>query len=102
MGKAFAADLIGGQYDGLRFLDSPGYDPENGVMLEYEPALDLSVADRFRFSCTWDNTLEKPLHYGIGDNEMCFLFGYAYPVDSAYSALSSGGTSCLLAAAASN
>jgi hypothetical protein len=96
MGKAFTAELVGGEHDGLRFLDSPGYDPDSGVMLEYEPPLDLSVADRFRFSCTWHNTLDKPLHYGVGDNEMCFLFGYAYPTESVYSALSSGGTSCLL------
>lgn len=100
MGRAFTADLVGGPYDGVRFLDSPGYDPEDGVMLEYTPELDLSVADRFRFSCTWQNTIDKPLHYGIGDDEMCFLFGFAYPPESAYSAVSSGGTSCVTAVAA--
>lgn len=101
MGRSFTADLLGGEHDGLRFLDSHGYDPENGVMLEYEPPLDLSVADRFRFSCTWQNTLDKPLHYGIGDDEMCFLFGFAYPPEHAYSAISSGGTGCLLVATSS-
>lgn len=100
MGKAFTAELVGGEHDGLRFLDSPGYDPESGVMLEYQPSLDLSIADGFRFSCTWHNTLDKPLQYGTGDNEMCILFGYAYPIDKSYSALSSGGSGCVVAAAA--
>lgn len=98
MGRSFTGELVGGEHDGLRFLDSPGYDPENGVMLEYEPPLDLSIADGFRFSCTWQNTLDQPLHYGTGDNEMCILFGYAYPYENAYSALSTGESSCVLAA----
>jgi hypothetical protein len=99
MGRSFRAELEGGPHDGVPFLSSPGYDPENGVMLEYAPPLDLSVAERFRFSCTWRNTLDKPLVYGDGDNEMCILFGYAYPPESAYSALATGGSSCLLFAA---
>lgn len=98
MGKAFTASLLGGEHDGTRFLDSPGYDPEKGVLLEYDPPLDLSVADRFDFSCEWQNTLDKTLVEGIGDNEMCILFGYAYPFENAYSALASGGNSCVLAA----
>jgi hypothetical protein len=97
MGREFTGDLLGGDHDGLRFLDSVGYDPDGGVMLEYEPPLDLSVADQFRFSCKWQNTLDKTLTNGIGDNEMCILFGYAYPFENAYSALSSGGDSCVLA-----
>jgi hypothetical protein len=99
MGKSFSAELVGGEHDGLRFLDSPGYDPDNGVMLEYTPSLDLSIADGFRFSCTWQNTLDVPLHYGEGDGEMCILFGYAYPRENAYSAISTGESSCFLAAA---
>lgn len=98
MGRAFTGELIGGEHDGLRFLDSTGYDPDNGVMVEYDPPLDLSVADKFRFSCTWQNTLDKTLYNGVGDNEMCILFGYAYPFENAYSALSSGEEKCILAA----
>lgn len=97
MGRAFTADLLGGKYDGTRFLDSPGYDPDKGVMLEYDPPLDLSVADRFSFSCEWENTLDKTLVDGVGDNEMCILFGYAYPFENAYTALATGGDSCVLA-----
>lgn len=98
MGHALRAELRGGPFDGARFLDSKGYDPESGVMVEYDPSLDLSIADGFDFSCEWHNTLDKTLVEGVGDDEMCVLFGYAYPIENAYSAVSTGGDSCLLVA----
>ncbi len=97
MGVEFAAGYSGGKRNGESWLSSKGYDPDQGVMLTYDPAIDLSQSDGAWFSCTWQNALDKPLSEGIGDNEMCILFGYAWPPATAFSALASP-QSCLAAA----
>jgi hypothetical protein len=87
LGTRFTAGFVGGGFDGRLFLDSKGYDPQNGVMLKYDPAIDLSQGDGASFSCSWKNTLDKEIEEGTGDNEMCILFGYAWPPASTYSAV---------------
>jgi hypothetical protein len=94
MGVEFNAGFSGGKRNGEAFLASKGYDPEQGVMVTYDPAIDLSHGDGAWFSCTWDNSLCKTLEEGIGDNEMCILFGYAYPPQNSFSMLASP-QSCL-------
>jgi hypothetical protein len=95
LGTAFQAAFLGGPLDGTRFLDSPGYDPEAGVMLQYEPAVDLSQGDGMRFGCSWRNPSDQAIGEGVGVNEMCILFGYAWPPEQAYSVLASGGNACV-------
>jgi hypothetical protein len=98
LGTRFTASFAEGPLDGKAFLDSKGYDPDNGVVMQYDPAIDLSqgMTDEERaaqplggtgasFSCTWRNTLDKKIVEGVGDNEMCMMFGYAYPPEAAYS-----------------
>ena len=97
LGRALDATYTGGRFDGQKFLDSPGYDPEQGVLVQYEPAVDLSDATGIRFSCTWQNTHDKKIVEGIGDNEMCIVFGYAWPADRSFSALASQDN-CLMVA----
>ncbi len=99
LGTAFTAEFMGGDLDGQRFLDSKGYNPDSGVILQYDPALDLSQGEGARFSCTWRNTLDKTIVEGIGDNEMCMLFGYSWPAESAFSAVASSETACAVVAA---
>ncbi len=94
LGTAFQASFLDGPLDGTRFLDSKGYDPEGGVMVQYDPAVDLSQGRGARFGCTWNNTFDKTIVEGVGDNEMCILFGYAWPPEHAYSVLASGPTFC--------
>ena len=98
LGEGFTAEFLGGERDGEKFLDSQGYDPDNGVSVQYEPAVDLSIADGVRFSCTWNNTYDKTIVEGAGDNEMCMLFGYGYPVDSVYMGLAYGEGDCVTVA----
>lgn len=95
LGRALDATYVGGRFDGEKFLDSPGYDPDQGVLLQYDPAVDLTDATGIRFSCTWQNTHDKTIVEGVGDNEMCIVFGYAWPTDQAYSALANDG-GCLM------
>jgi hypothetical protein len=35
----------------------------------------IQPGDGFSFSCTWKNTFDKPIVEGVGDDEMCMMFG---------------------------
>lgn len=94
MGTGFSAGFLGGPKDGQDWLVSKGYDPDRGVTQIFEPAIDLSQGDGATFSCTWNNVLDKPLVNGIGDNEMCILFGYAYPPEKTYVLTTSDSGGC--------
>lgn len=90
LGTRFHASFRGGPRDGELWLDHQGYD-ENTDILSYDPAVDLSQGEGVSFGCTWKNTFAKPIHEGIGDNEMCILFGYAYPAVNSFSAYAGAG-----------
>ena len=98
LGRGLHASYLGGPFDGLRFLDSTGYDPEEGVLVQYDPPVNLTDAEGISFSCSWQNTFDKVIVEGVGDNEMCMVFGYAWPANKAYSAIASPGN-CLMVAA---
>jgi len=97
LGLGMDSEFVGGDLDGYRFLDSAGYNPAEGVLTQYDPAVDLTDATGIKFSCTWKNTLDKTVTEGIGDNEMCIVFGYAWPNTNSYSALANDG-GCLMVA----
>lgn len=96
LGTAFSMEFMGGAYDGQKFLESKGYDPDNGVITQYNPAIDLSQGDGARFSCTWQNTFNKTIVEGTGDNEMCMIFGYAWPYENSYTAIAIGADQCVV------
>jgi hypothetical protein len=99
LGVGFFAEHVGGPLDGARFLDSKGYDPDAGVVVQYDPATKLEGGNRVRFGCKWKNTFNKNIVDGTGDNEMCILFGYAWPYEQAYSAKAAPGEStCVMVA----
>ena len=81
LGTAFTASFLGGVRNGEAFLRSAGYDPQEGVLEQHDPAIDLGQGNGLSFSCSWTNTHNKTIVEGTGDNEMCMLFGYAYPAD---------------------
>ena len=95
LGTALTAGFLGGALDGQEFLASKGYDPVNGVIRAYDPPIDLSQGDGVTFACTWNNTLDKTITEGIGDNEMCMLFGYAWPPTATYTAVTSEVGACV-------
>jgi hypothetical protein len=98
LGIEFFGRFIGGPYDGQRWLDSRGYDPESTVVTQYTPAMDISQGEAIEWGCTWTNTFDKTIVEGTGDNEMCILYGYAYPYEQAFSALSVPGDHCAMTA----
>jgi len=76
----FTVDLLPYAGGETRVLDDGTYDLESDIAL-YDPPLDLTDIDRLRYQCTFDNPLDHELHYGLGENEMCILFGYVTPVE---------------------
>lgn len=95
LGTSFETTLIGGELDGTVILDSPGYNPD-GLITSFDPAVVIQPGDGFRFSCSWKNTFDKTIVEGVGDNEMCMMFGYAYPYESAFSAFAAPGGGCAM------
>jgi hypothetical protein len=61
-----------------RVMDDGTFDLESDIRI-FDPAIDLTDIEKMRFQCTFANTLDHDLHYGLGENEMCILFGYVTP-----------------------
>ena len=78
LAQAFTVDLIPDQGAEQRVLDDGAFDPESDIH-HFDPPLDLTGIAKARFECTFDNTTDHDVVYGIGENEMCILFGYVYP-----------------------
>jgi hypothetical protein len=74
----FTVDLLPFAGGEQRVMDQVGYDLASDIQL-YQPPLDLTEVDRIRYQCTFDNVLDHELRYGLGENEMCILFGYITP-----------------------
>ena len=76
LGSGFRLEIAGGPRDGELIFEIGAFSPEPfGKMFE-EP-LDLSDVEGFRFTCSFNNTLDKKVWWGIGDNEMCVMLGFA-------------------------
>jgi hypothetical protein len=95
LGTNFTASYAGGSLDGKPFLESTGYNPD-GLIRTFQPSVDIAPGEGFHFSCTWENTFDKPIVEGVGDDEMCMMFGYAYPYESAFTAMDSPNGACVL------
>lgn len=99
LGRRFTLGYAGGPRDGQPILDLMNYGVRGETDIrQFMPAVELSQGGRgdgFRFSCTWENTSDKVIEFGIGENEMCIAFGYAYPPAAAASAAASEEVDCL-------
>src|SRR5262249_28773731 len=62
----FTADLIGAQGDD-RVIDNGAFDTQSHIQI-YNPGLDLTNIDSMSFQCTFDNTTNHDVVYGIGQN----------------------------------
>jgi len=80
--QRFAVDLVAG--GGERSLyEENGFDLESDIRV-YQPAIPTEYGDHLRFSCTFHNTTDHDITYGLGDNEMCVLFGYVWPPEKQF------------------
>jgi hypothetical protein len=79
LATSFTADLVSLENANTSVLDVGAFDAQSHIKV-YDPSLDLTNVDSIKFACTFDNTTNSDVVYGIGNNEMCVLFGYLYPV----------------------
>lgn len=76
LGNYFKLEIIGGQRDGEQLFELAGFNAEaNGQ--EFNPPVDLSGATGLRFTCGFDNPRSESVGWGIGDQEMCVMLGFA-------------------------
>lgn len=76
LGNYFKLEIIGGERDGEELFELDGFNAEANGQL-YVPPVDMSGADGFRFSCGFDNPRDESVGWGIGDQEMCVMLGFA-------------------------
>lgn len=76
LGNYFSVDVIGGVRDGERLFELTGFNAEpNGKT--FSPPVDLSDARGLRFTCGFNNPRDRFVGWGIGDQEMCMMLGFA-------------------------
>jgi hypothetical protein len=80
-GDAAFADLY--REDGAhRIYDNASW--SEPVVAYYDPPLAIGDASLWlTYGCTWTNESDDVIHYGGSayDDEMCFVFGYYYPIE---------------------
>lgn len=98
LGQSFFMDVMGGSQDGEHVFDIGAYDAEPHGRA-YDPPFKVSGAEGFTFGCDFTNPRDEVIHYGLGDQEMCEMLGFAASpvafesiVSSADEAGSDGGT----------
>jgi hypothetical protein len=61
-------------------VDSPDW--EHPSVHWFQQAMRLQAGEGFRFTCSWQNPDDHPVHFGVtSEDEMCFVTGYFYPDD---------------------
>jgi hypothetical protein len=89
LGHSFHLEIFGGENDGKAIYDLGAFDGEaHGT--PFDPPVSMSGAKGFRFSCGYENPRSVQVGWGIGDQEMCVLLGFARS-DYAFDASVSSG-----------
>jgi hypothetical protein len=78
--ERFGVDIVPPEGEASTVYEEDGFDTDSDIRT-YDPPLTLGDFDDFRFSCRFHNTTDHDIKFGIGENEMCVLFGYLYPVE---------------------
>jgi hypothetical protein len=81
LSEGFTTEIVTMEGDSKMVYEDAGFDIESDI-LTYDPPLQLGDFDSFRFGCRFNNTTDHDVTFGLGENEMCILFGYLYPVKS--------------------
>jgi hypothetical protein len=76
LGNYFDLTMAGGPRDGESVFRFDGFNAgSNGQ--SFDPPIDLTGADGFRFTCGYDNWRNESVGWGVGDQEMCVMLGLA-------------------------
>ena len=81
--RTFAFDVALVREDGSEesIFEDGHFDSESDIQV-FEQPVSLEGFTKIRHTCKVDNDLDRPIVYGIGDDEMCTLFGYIYPASA--------------------
>jgi hypothetical protein len=94
LAQRFTVDLISPSNQTTRIFDDGVFDLESDIR-RFDPALNIDNAERIRHECTFANTRDIEVHYGIGKNEMCTFFGFIYPPEKQFAgSVSKDGGPC--------
>lgn len=77
----FVVDLLDASGAAERIYTSGGYDLESDIEV-FDTPISLAPYTQIRHTCTVQNDLTEPIVWGLGEMEMCTLFGYMYPPQS--------------------
>ncbi len=85
LGRAFRTEILRGgdpaQVDMM--TDVSAYEFDNQEFYINDPPLQILPGDAIRTTCTYDNPYAFPVGFGEGtEDEMCFNFVMAYPIDT--------------------
>ncbi|AUX45480.1 hypothetical protein SOCE26_069710 [Sorangium cellulosum] len=83
---AFDVDVVREAGGEARIYEGGAFDLEGDIEV-YRPAIALEAGDSIRYTCRFRNSSEHELRFGLGDNEMCTLFGYMYPPEKQFAAV---------------
>ncbi|MBK9259469.1 MAG: hypothetical protein IPM54_06485 [Polyangiaceae bacterium] len=86
LAQCFTVDLLPFSGGEKRVFDDGAFDLESDIR-RYDPALNIDDAERIRHQCTFVNSRDVEVHYGIGKNEMCTFFGYIYPPEKQFAGI---------------
>ena len=78
LAQGFTVDFMTADGAARRVYEDGVYDLASDIR-NYDPPLDLEGVTALRHACLFNNTRDIEVHYGLGLNEMCILFGYIYP-----------------------
>ena len=76
LGRAFRLAYKGGAKDGETIFEQGAFNPDPFGHV-FDPPIDLAQGQGVTFTCGYDNVLDKDVVWGIGDNEMCVMLGFA-------------------------
>jgi hypothetical protein len=85
--EQFTVDLVHEDGTETPLYAKGAFDTESDIQV-YDPPIQVKGSDSIRYGCAFNNTTDKDVTWGLGDNEMCILFGYLYPVPLQFVAFS--------------
>ncbi len=76
LGNHFSLRIMGGPRDGEELLSLSEFNAEaNGK--SFDPPLDLAGSQGLQLTCGFNNPRDESVGWGIGDQEMCLMLGFA-------------------------
>jgi hypothetical protein len=90
----FEVDLLRSDGTSEKIFEDGSFDTSSDITV-FDKPISLEGFTQIRHRCTVNNDLSDTIVWGIGQNEMCTLFGYLYPPSAQMLGYVGSGDSCL-------